>query len=126
MERAGLILCERLGRVEVERSRVTVAVEDVERREVEAQRLPGGGAGGHDHGAVRGALPGLGLVDVQRPDSGRLQGVANGRVQVVRKRLGGGALGPSARLVDEPLIGSPRLEQFVPWLDDRTDRHVVP
>ena len=48
VERARLVLGERLGRVEVERARLGVRAQDLERREVEAQRLAARRARGDD------------------------------------------------------------------------------
>ena len=57
VQRAGLVLGERLGRVEVERPGARVGAEDVERRQVEAQRLAARGAGRDDRRRLPGASP---------------------------------------------------------------------
>jgi len=62
VERARLVLGERLGGVEVERAGVRVVAQRVERRQVEGERLARSGARGEDHRAVRRRLPRLGLV----------------------------------------------------------------
>ena len=62
VERARLVLRERLGRVEVERAGAAVAAQHVEGGELEAQRLAGGGAGGHDRRAGPAGVDRLGLV----------------------------------------------------------------
>ena len=65
VERARLVLGERLRRVEVERAGAGVAAEDVEGGELEAERLAGGGAGGDDRRAGPGGVDRLGLVAVE-------------------------------------------------------------
>ena len=69
VERARLVLRERLGRVEVERAGASVAAQHVEGRELEAQRLAGGGAGGDDRRAGPAGVDRLGLVRPQRLDA---------------------------------------------------------
>ena len=71
-DRAGLVLRQRLRRVEVDRARLRVAAEHVERRQVEAQRLARRRAGGDDRRAVPRALQRLGLVRVQLLDPGAM------------------------------------------------------
>ena len=61
----GLILGQRLGRVEVERARFRVGGQDLERRQLKAQRLAGGGAGRDDRRAVEGCVVGVSLVRVE-------------------------------------------------------------
>ena len=52
VQRARLVLGQRLGRVQVQRARACVGAQDVERRQVEAQRLARRGAGGDDRRPV--------------------------------------------------------------------------
>ena len=88
LQRAGLILRERLRRVEVERPALRLAREQVEHGQVEREALPARGARGHDRvaaGAER--LPRLRLVGVERGDPLRDERRRDARVEVVRKRL---------------------------------------
>ena len=88
-ERASLVLRERLRRVEVERPRLRLARDRVEHREVERERLPGGGPGRDDDvlAALR-CLPGLGLVAVERGDAVRDERGGHAWIEVVGKRFG--------------------------------------
>ena len=81
VELAGLVLSERLGRVEVERAGGAIAGEDVEDRQVEGERLAAGGAGGDDGVAtVEGGGVGLGLVRPEMLDAGPAQRGGDGGV----------------------------------------------
>ena len=83
-ERAELILRERLRRVEVERAALRLPRERVEHRQVEGERLAGGGAGRHEHVlAARGRVPDRALVGVEPRDADR---GAHARVELVRER----------------------------------------
>src|SRR5205807_1376179 len=86
VERPRLVLGERLGGVEVDRPRLGVRAQDVERGEVEAQRLPRGCARGDDRRARPGGLERLGLMRVERLDPRSAQAVAERRVEVGRYR----------------------------------------
>ena len=89
LQRARLILRERLRRVEVERAALRLAREQVEHGQVEREALPARGARRDDRvaaGAER--LPRLGLVGVERGDPLRDERRGDARVEVVRKRLG--------------------------------------
>ena len=86
-ERPQLVLRQRLRRVEVERPLLRVACERVQHRQVEGERLPGGGAGRDDEVlAARGRRPSLGLVGVERLDALGRQGLTHARVQRLRQR----------------------------------------
>ena len=88
LQRAGLILRERLGRVEVERPALRLAREQVEHGQVEREALAAGGAGRDDRvAAVPERLPRLGLVAVERGDPLRDESGRDARVEIVRKRL---------------------------------------
>ncbi len=73
VERPCLILGERLCRVEVERARLGVAQQHVQRRQVEAQRLSRGGAGRRYHGSLPRSLERLELMLVELRDAGGLE-----------------------------------------------------
>src|SRR5215211_183692 len=62
LERARLVLRERLGRVEVERAGARVAAQRVQRRELEAERLAARGPRRDDRRACPGGVQRLGLV----------------------------------------------------------------
>ena len=87
-ERSGLILRERLRRVEVDRPGLRIARDRVEDGEVERERLPRGRAGRDDDvlAAPRG-LPRFGLVPEERRDARRDEGGSDARIEVVGKRL---------------------------------------
>ena len=87
-ERSGLILRERLRRVEVERPDLRITGDRVEDGKVEREGLPRGGAGRDDD--VLAALcrfPRFGLVSEERRDAGRDEGRRDAWVEVVGKRL---------------------------------------
>ena len=86
VQRARLVLRERLRRVQVERARPRVAAQRVERRQVEAQRLAGGGAGGDDRRARPGGVQRLGLVRPQPVDPARPQRGDHVRMQLLGDR----------------------------------------
>ena len=74
VERAHLVLRERLGRVEVERAELGLLGEGGEDGQVEGEALPARGAGGDDEVlAAPRRLPGLGLVRVERVDPASLE-----------------------------------------------------
>ena len=71
VQRARLVLRERLRRVEVERARRRLLEQVRERRQVEAHGFPGSGAGGDDEVALHRRVDRLDLVRVQRLDAQR-------------------------------------------------------
>ena len=86
MQRARLVLRERLGRVRYS-ARAEIAGERVEHGQVERQRLAARGAGGDDRVALVGRRQRVGLVGVEALDAGA-QGVAEVGVQRLGQRLG--------------------------------------
>ena len=85
-KRSGLILRERLRRVEVDRPDLRIAGDRVEDGKVEREGLPRGGAGRDDD--VLAALcrfPRFGLVSEERRDAGRDEGRRDARIEVVRE-----------------------------------------
>ena len=83
-ERPGLILRERLRRVEVERAVLRIACERVEDGQVEGERLARRGSRGDDQVLAAGSrVPGGALVRVERVDP---DGVADAWVELVRER----------------------------------------
>ena len=103
-ERAGLVLGERLRRVQVQRAGFCVATEHVERGQVEAQRLARGGPGGDDRRALPGGVDRLRLVGVEALD---LQTGEGGEHFGVQLRGGVDQLGLAwsfARLPHEPAV----------------------
>ena len=118
-ERAGLILGERLRGVEVEHSRLRLARDRVEHRQVERERLPRGRAGGDDDvlTALRG-LPGLGLMPEERGDPRRDEGGRDERVEIVGERFERRV----ARGLDTRVRDLLALEQISPADRDRCHR----
>ena len=121
LQRAGLILRERLRRVEVERPALRLAREQVEHGQVEREALPARRARRDDHvaaGAER--LPGLGLVGVERGDPLRDERRRDARVEVVRKRLAASRRGGSTDEVRELLTDQDLLPG---WCNGRHDAY---
>ena len=71
VQRARLVLRQRLRRVEVERAGARVAAQRVERRQLEAERLAARRAGGDDRRARPGGMEGVGLMRPQVVDAAR-------------------------------------------------------
>ena len=86
VERARLVLGERLGRVQVQRAGGAVGGQHLERRQLEAQRLARRGPGRDDRRAVERRSSACGLVGVELGDAGVVQGARDQRVEVVRDR----------------------------------------
>ena len=84
VQRARLVLRERLGRVEVERACLGVGAQHLERRQVEAQRLAARRPRGDDRRRLPGVAQRLRLVDVERVDPRVGQPLRDRRVQVLR------------------------------------------
>ncbi len=123
VQRARLVLRERLGRVQVQRARLGVAAQHVERRELEAQRLPGRGAGGHDRRAGPRGVQRLGLVRVQPLDPAALQRFDDARVQLLRDADGLPGAAVLGGRHHQPLVLAAGLQELVPGLDVAYDRH---
>ena len=70
VQRAGLILGQRLGRIQVQGARGAVRGQDLQRRQLEAQRFPGRGAGGDDRRAVERGVQRVGLMCIELCDPG--------------------------------------------------------
>ena len=103
-DRARLVLGERLRRVEIERARLgDRAARDVERRQVEAQRLAGGRAGGHDRRAVHGCEQRLELVVVKAFDTAASQRLDQARMEPIGKLAPARGAAMLERLTDEQL-----------------------
>ena len=121
LQRAGLILRERLRRVEVERAALRLAREQVEHGQVEREALAARRARRDDRvaaGAER--LPRLGLVAVERGDPLRDERRRDARVEVVRKRL---AL-PGSRRLDGEVRELLADQDLLPgWCDRRHDAY---
>ena len=115
-DRARLVLRQRLRRVQVDRARLGVAAEHVERREVEAQRLARRGAGRDDRRAVPRALQRLGLVRVQLRHPGGGERVAQRRVQLVGHRDERRLARALVRLAHEAPVVQAGLQQLGPRL----------
>ena len=75
LERARLVLGQRLGRVQEQRPRRRIAAQRLERRDLKAERLARGGAGGDDRRSVQRCLDRLGLVGVELVDPRRVERV---------------------------------------------------
>ena len=123
VQRPRLVLRQRLGRVQVQRPRPRVAAQDVERRQVEAQRLAGGRAGGDDRRARPAGVQRLGLVGPQPVDAALAQRVGHLRVQLLGDRRLQRRPGVLRGLHDQALVVAPRLEELVPGLDVSDDGH---
>ena len=85
-EGAQLILCERLGRVEVEGAGERIPEDRFDDRHVVAERLAGGGAGDDDDAAAGSDMfDCLGLVRVETLNAARLESGAHGGRQALRQ-----------------------------------------
>src|SRR5690349_11240672 len=104
MEGAGLVLGQRLGRVQVERSRRPIAAQYFERRQLEAQGLPGGGARGDDGWRIEGPEDRLRLMAIEARDAGLCEGVSDAWAQLLRDRDQPGRARGVLVLVDEALV----------------------
>jgi hypothetical protein len=122
-ERARLVLRERLGRVEVERPRVAVAAQRVERRQLEAERLAARRAGGDDGRARPGRVQRLGLMRPEPLDAARLERSDHRGVQRLRERDRPRLAAVLRGLPDQAVILAPGGEQLVPGLDVTDDGH---
>ncbi len=116
-QRAQLILRERLGRVQVERTPLRLGREGVEHGQVEGERLAARGSGRDDHvAAFARAVPRFALVRVERFDPSCRERVADAWMQVVRE----GSRTRTARGCDLGVRKLLALEQVVP---ERERRH---
>ena len=122
-QRARLVLGERLGGVEVERPRPAIAAEDLERRQVEAQRLARGGSRRDDRRALPGRLQRLGLVGVEaarcRPARAPRAGPGAAPSGSARRRA---RAGPLAGLAHEAAVLAARVQQRAPRLRSPVER----
>jgi hypothetical protein len=117
-ERARLILCERLRRIEIEGAVLRLRRERVQHGEVEGERLAARGSGRDHHvRAARSGLERLGLVGIELSQAAALECFREFRMQARRKRSRPGLACSHADRVDD-LLG---LEELVPLCD--LDRH---
>ncbi len=124
-ERAGLVLCERLGRIEVEGARGQVGRERVEHGQVERERLAARGACRDDRVAPASGFERVRLVGPERLDSHLRETLAHGRMEVVRQRLGEARLRAFDRRRDELLV-APGLENSFPGVRRPDSAHGLP
>jgi len=122
-DRARLVLGERLRRVQVQRARLRVPAQDVERRELEAQRLARRRARGDDRRSGPGGVQRLRLMRVQAVDPARGERAGHVGVQLLGQRDGLARPPVLGRLHHEPLVLAPRAQQLVPRLDVPHDGH---
>jgi hypothetical protein len=120
---SGLVLREGLARVQVQRPGLGVAGEDVERRQVEAERLPRRGTGGDDGRAGPGRLQRLGLMGVERVDPRGAQGARHLRMERIRQLDQPRRPRVGRALGDQPVVVATGLQELVPGLDRSRDGH---
>jgi hypothetical protein len=102
---AGLVLRERLRRIEIERPRAGIDREHVKDRKVEAERLPACGPGRHDRVPVpHDCVPGFRLMREEGVDPDPRERFADRGVQVVGNRRRLRLVGLLARRRDQPLV----------------------
>ena len=108
VQRARLVLGERLGRVQVQRARGAVGAQHLERRQLEAQRLARRGAGGDDRRALERRVQRLRLVGVEVRDA-RARPARRGRpgAELSRHRHKARGARPIKIVVDQPLVARP-------------------
>ncbi len=116
VQRARLVLRERLRRVEVERAGVRVGEQRLERRELEAERLARRGPRGDDRRARPRRVERLRLMRVQLLDPGGRERLAQPGVQVTGNRCERRLARPLERLADEPPVGAAVLQDAGPRL----------
>ena len=116
-ERARLVLSECLRRVEVQRSALRLAGEQVENGQVEGKALPARGARRHDRVAAgTQGFPGLGLMRVEPGDPLGDESRGDAGVEVVRELLGA----PGFRRLDREVRELCSLEELEPGRRDDT------
>src|SRR5205807_2126198 len=86
VDRSRLVLRKGLRRIQIQRPSGAVGRQDLERRQLKAERLAGRRASRDDRGPLEGGMEGSRLVDVEVFDAERGQGVAYLWVQVRRDR----------------------------------------
>ena len=114
VQRARLVLRERLGRVQVERPRRAVGGQHLERRQLEAQRLARRGAGGDDRRRLERVVERLALVRVELVDPGVRERAPDRRSELARDQHRASRSGRQKSLVDETFIGAALFEQGRP------------
>ena len=125
VQRARLVLRERLRRIEVERAGVRVGEQRLERRELEAERLAGGGPGRDDRGAGPRALERLRLMGVEALDARRRERALELGMQVARELGERRFAGALERLAHEAPVRAPGVEEAGPRLGLAGDGHPV-
>ena len=123
VQRARLVLRERLGRVEVERACLGVGAQHLERGQVEAQRLAARRPGGDDRRRLPGVAQRLRLVDVERVDPRVGQPLRDRRVQVLRDLAEDRRPRTLIGLAHETIVRTPGLQQGAPRLGAGGDGH---
>ncbi len=116
-DRARLVLGERLRRVQIERARTAIAHQDVEHRQVEAQRLAGGRAGRRDRRAVHGCEQRLELMVVEAFDTAAPQRLDQARMEPIGKLAPARGAAMLERLTDEQLPAAGSVDELGPWRD---------
>ncbi len=117
VQRARLVLGQRLGRVQVQRTRARVAAEHVQRRQVEAQRLARGRPGRDDRRSRPGGVQGLGLVAVQPLDPDPSERREHVRVQLRGEVHQLRFAWPLTRFAHQPLVRAALVQERAPGLD---------
>ncbi len=121
-----LVLGERFRRIQVERPGSWVDAQHLKRGQLKTQRLARGRAGGNDRRSLEGGLDRVGLVGVQPGDPEAIKCGANRRAQPLRDRNKARFARPINMIVNQPLVGAPRLQQGRPGLGFANDRHRLP
>ena len=123
LERARLILRQRLGRVQEQRPRGRIVGECLERRDLKAQRLAGGGAGGDDRRSVQCCLDRLGLVRVELIDPGGVERLGDDWAEARGDRRDPGSRPPCPSLVHEAVLSASQVQQRLPGFGLVGGRH---
>ncbi len=121
-QRPRLILGQRLGRIEVERSRSRLAAEHLDRGQVEAHRLARGGAGRDDHRSLPGCLQRLRLVAVELLDAKSAQRGQQLGVKLGRERAQARLRASVVSLADQSPVRSACGEDLAPAVLGRGGR----
>jgi hypothetical protein len=123
VQRARLVLRERLGGVQVERARLGVGAEHLERRQVEAQRLAARRPRGDDRRRLPRVAQCLRLMRVERVDPRVGQRLDDRRVEVLRNLAEDRCPRPLVGLAHETIVRTPGLQQGAPRLGAGGDGH---
>ena len=104
MERSRLVLGQRLGWIEVQSARLPVRAQNLQRRQLKAQRLPRSGPRSHDRRTRKRRAKRLLLMGVERVDPHVFERGENAVVEIIRNRHQARGARPIRIPMDDPLV----------------------